>query len=335
MHPLSTDLILSVAERLDVKSMLKLTETNKGLCSLIKSYERSLMVSRLGNFIDPPRGTVLSSEPFLRRPLQYASFSMVKELEKREFQIDDILKNSTYVNLAAPALLGALNLEQQGCFYALMKRAMSQCNRIADIAANSPCKPSAEQWYYCLRREFWEIPNLELGFRQRDPYTNYPARFHQRMYISSLPLEDVAMLFYLVNSLSLAFLNSRAAFNASDPAAFERATMFEDSILRHGSWFAWAHIRGDGEWRHMADRISAVGLVEITNYETGQEGSLPSLKSALLDRFKMLTGTGTNDNLIVTMRSIVKRMVTGFDESDEGEEDGDGDEDLDESEGEL
>ncbi|KAI1379620.1 hypothetical protein F4677DRAFT_442595 [Hypoxylon crocopeplum] len=326
MDALPDDVILAITEHLDISSMLKLAETNKRMHSIMIVYERSVMGHHMAGFTLPPTGDVFSSELFLRRPLRYASPEMVKELEKRDFRIDDILRNSTFINLVSPpqfdVLHIVLNIDQQERLYCLLKRAMSQCDHIADIAANAPCKPVYWRWYGRLNQYYFERHDLLPGFRANDPYTNYHARPHQRQYISGLPIENVAMLYYLVNTLSIGFLKSCAAHSDSDPAIFERTTVFEDSVLRHGSWFAWAHIRGDPAWSKMASKINEVALIELTNYETGLEGTLPGLKSALLDRVKELT---KRKNLFKAMFAVVNKLVTGA--GNDGEEDEETDED--------
>lgn len=141
------------------------------------------------------------------------------------------------------------------------------------------------------------------------------------------------MLFYLVTSLSLGFLESIGEYIASDPTIFERTTMFEDSVLRHGSWFVWAHTVGDKEWLNMATKIVTVALVELSDYESGREDALPGLRSALLERFKELTII--DEDTIPRMFTMAKRIVTGKDpwpeeDSEEDDAEGSGDENGDE-----
>lgn len=112
------------------------------------------------SFLYPPVGNVLSSELCLRRPLRHGSFEMMKELERRESAVEDILtKAPVYINIRSPAMLGDLDDESQIRLSGLLKRALAQCDHIADIAANAPCKPKEKHWYLNLNRRYWEIPD--------------------------------------------------------------------------------------------------------------------------------------------------------------------------------
>ncbi|KAI5859992.1 hypothetical protein GGS23DRAFT_257775 [Durotheca rogersii] len=317
MDTFPPEVILAVVERMDIRSTRNLRATNRRMHKIISSYEYSICRARIASFTLPPAGDVLSSEYRLRRPLRYGTFEMVEELERRERQCDDVLGDAArFVNFTTPPGLGPLDLAQQARMRALLRQGLMRCNQLADIAANPPCAAAAPKWYRLLGIGFYEdamasrlspSPSSSYyspaGFRDVDPYTNYPARPLQRAYIRSLPLLDLAILYVCVNAMGLGYLSRAGAAVVTDPEVYERAMVFEECVLRHGTWFARAAVCGagsdgaeegegakaaDARWKTMAQHIQDLGMVELENYEHGVEGTLPALKSGLLQRFKEL-----------------------------------------------
>lgn len=265
-----------------------------------------------------PPGAILSSEIFLRRRLPNSSFKMALELEKRELRVHDILKDPMYIGLAFPPSLGGLTNAEQDHLHTLLKRAMSQCDDIADIAANIP--------QLLITSRYYGNPNLAttsqengVSWRHDDPYTNYFARSFQRAYIRHLPTQDITMLYYLVSIMGEGFGDDYGSLNhgsssSSDAVLGERVVIFEEALLRHGSWFAWAHIFGDMAWSEMANHIMEVGLSELRSYESGQVGVRSSLKSTIVCRCKELYQCGDDVELVI--HETVRRLIKG-DDSDE------------------
>ncbi|KAI8965570.1 hypothetical protein F5Y11DRAFT_295160 [Daldinia sp. FL1419] len=307
MAVFSRDLILEIAQNLDIKSMLALGETNKENNSLIKTYEHSLSLSRIATFPVPPTGNVLTSEVYLRRPLKHGNFAMVLELERRRSRIAEVLTASPHFNIKCPPGLGELTHAQQDFLRELLERAFSHCDSIADIAANLPHEVRGAKWYERRFVSWWEDRQLLEGFRMNDPYTNYVARPVQREYIRGLCKQDLTMIYYLVHVMASAFTKSRKDWIDSDPTFWERITVFEEYVLRHGSWYAWAHFIGNDEWQDMATSISRIGLAELTRFEFGHEDALPSLQSELILQFNELYDS--SDNSIKALHAAVKGLV--------------------------
>ncbi|OTA59303.1 hypothetical protein K449DRAFT_385333 [Hypoxylon sp. EC38] len=328
METLPCTMLLEVVERLDVKSTLKLMETSKSICDLIRNYQFSISMAQVARFTMPPVGNVLSSEVFERRCIQHGTFEMALEMEQREARINDILSNSGYINFVTPLQLGPLNVTQQKKLYDLLKRAMQHCDRIADIAANKPCSPIGRLWYIQLEKKRFEAFDMPIGFRLKDPITNLGARQAQLEYINSLSAEDLAMIYYLLAAMAQGYYRESEEWVPSDPIFIERQTVFRECVLRHGTWFTWSHIRGDKSWKNMAYAIIRVALVELTSFEFGmdpedEEETPPSLQSALMDRFGVLYQCEDDSGWAPEMFKVVRRIVKGTREADEvkGEED--------------
>lgn len=252
---------------------------------------------------------------------------MVGELERRDDRINRILQHSSFVNVAHPPGLTQLNNAQQELLRSLLKRSMWLCDHIADVAMNKPGTTVREETYAPLKTRFYEKGNQIMGYRLMNPINNPLARPFQREYIQSLPLEDIAIMYYLVNTLSANFLRERTEWIESDPVIQERATVFEESVLRHGSWYLWAQFSDDHQWQSLAAKIGELGLMELADYETGAEGSEPSLKQGLISRFRELVGS--KKHALQKMHIVVRRMILGtnetWDDEDEEEEEEDDD----------
>lgn len=142
--------------------------------------------------------------------------------------------------------------------------------------------------------------------------TSAPApsqvRGAQIAYIRSLALEDLSWLYCMVEVAGGGFVRTRK-YEAEDPIVWEKITVFEEAVLRHGSWFLWAHIDGGEGMKGMVGDIISAGLQELKEWETGKEGSLPGLRMSLLDAATSLLGDP--DDLPATrLMSMVRRMVT-------------------------
>ncbi|KAI1658358.1 hypothetical protein F4813DRAFT_388633 [Daldinia decipiens] len=320
MASFSRDLILEIAQNLDAKSLFKLCETSRENNMLLKTYQRSLSQLRLAEFPVPPPGDVLSSELYLRRPIKHGSFQMLLELENRRSRVKEILTASPHFNIGSPPGLGELTNPQQERLCAFLYRAFAQCDYIADIAANVPCGTPEAQWYGHQFMKWWGGRELEQGFREKDPYTNYPARPAQKEYIRNLSKQDCIMIYYLINMMGSCFVKSREDWILSDPVFDERITVFEECVLRHGSWYAWAHFMGGSEWVSMTIDIASVGMTELHRFEYGNEDAMCSLLSVLVERFNELHESP--DNRTKTVQQAAKRLITAdIDDSDDRDQD--------------
>ncbi|KAI1650448.1 uncharacterized protein F4817DRAFT_261469 [Daldinia loculata] len=319
MATFSQDLILEIAQHLDAKSLFKLCQTSKENNMLLKTYERSLSQLRLANFPVPPPGDVLSSELYLRRPIKHGSFRMLLELENRKSRVKEILTASPHFNLESPPGLGELTNPQQERLCAFLYRAFAQCDYIADIAANAPCGPPGVQWYERRCMRWWGGRDLVEGFRLKDPYTNYPARPSQQEYIRNLSKQDCTMIYYLIDMMGSCFIKSREDWILSDPVFYERITVFKECVLRHGSWYAWAHFMGGSEWESMTNDIARIGIAELDSFECGDKDAMCSLQSVLIGRFNELHKSPGNRTKAA--QHAAKYLITAdIDDSDNGDQ---------------
>ncbi|KAI1206507.1 uncharacterized protein F4807DRAFT_439378 [Annulohypoxylon truncatum] len=321
MEGFPSEIVLGIAECLDSKSLLNLMLANKQLHALISNHERSISTNIVSNFVIPPIGTVLSSEMFMRRPVTEGTFQMAAEIAKRDTHTEGVL-NSDFVKRSMPARFESSSAEQKQVLHALLKKAILQCNHIADIAVKSPCRPMNEMCYNWMKGKFFEPRDLPLGYRLMDPCTNMGARASQREYLTTLAKEEIAMIYFLVTTLSWGFFLDNFDLAHADTNFPERQVVFKECVLRHGSWFAWSHILGDGAWKSMADKVQKIGWTELVSFELGDEDTPPSLHSTLVERFNELymsdpsAWDGTTNGQVNVLSQVVYDLVTG-DEKEE------------------
>ncbi|RYP85965.1 hypothetical protein DL769_000828 [Monosporascus sp. CRB-8-3] len=326
---LPAELLLNLAELMDIVSLKRLMATNKALSDLIQTYEKSISLTKMATFKFLPTGNILSSlepERFVLRP---ETFDFVRELECREQHIDRLFRTTSFLDIASPPFLRALTSPQQDRLLPLLRRALYHCDCMADLASNPPCKPIPEVSYSMIEHGTWARPAEEVNPenpRDGDPFANPQARPHQMAYIHSLPAHDVAFLYYLITALGVSYNNTRRDYVESDPSAWERITVFEESVLRHGTWFLWAYFLGPKYMKDMSSEMEAAGMVELTDWETGKEGMQPGLKMTLLDRFKEVFVDEDDDDDDMEGRTFLKDRMLEFvkDIVNPGEENGGG-----------
>ncbi|KAI3332175.1 hypothetical protein HD806DRAFT_518971 [Xylariaceae sp. AK1471] len=323
-----TDIILNIVEHMDTTTRKSFMATNKGLSTLIQSYERSISKARAAIFTLPPPGNVLSSFEPERQVLLENTFSMVTELELRDRRIERLINKCPKIfNTAAPPWLPSLTPQQQARLVLILKRALCQCDRIADIAANEPCTAIPEKYYDLIQFGVYASSPMNEELSEFDPFSNLNARPRQTEYIQSLPLKEIAGLFLLTSMLGYGLSSARANYD-SDPALYERMTVFEECALRHGTWFVWGRTLGCPYMREMAAHMVSAGMVEVTEWETGNPRVLPGLKMTLMGRFKELVGghTGHKDKYDKIANAVKKLVLvddkerTGWESDPEDEE---------------
>ncbi|KAI0013002.1 hypothetical protein F4779DRAFT_614163 [Xylariaceae sp. FL0662B] len=329
METLPAEVLLKIAEHMDIVSMRAFMGTNKQqwlirlqqqqMQLLIKSHERSISKARAAQFMLPPTGNIFSSCSTERWAYEANTFKMVQELETRDDHINQLLRRTDYINIGSIPCIKPLTVEQQERLFPLLKRAMVHCDHIADIAANPPCKPIPTTYWAALQKRVYLRSNIPPEYRDNDPYSHFGARPWQIEYIRKLSLQDLAMLYCLTSLFAWSY--AREPITQADPTAAESITVFEECILRHGSWFLWARL-GKPEvepMQYMTNLIVAAGLSELISWETGMDGAPPGLRMTMMNRFRELVGL--DGHLHAKMRKIVKGLI-GADEEDENETQG-------------
>ncbi|TGJ87678.1 hypothetical protein E0Z10_g1111 [Xylaria hypoxylon] len=322
------EIVLQIVEHMDTITRRCFMATNKRISALIESHERSISKIRVDRFALPPLGNILSSATDERYVLLNNTFSMVLELEIRENKINRLIQECPKVfYMTSPPWLPSLTPLQQTRLPPILTRALHQCDHIADIAANGSCPPIPSKYYHAILDGVYELPSALLSsndeLNEFNPLTNRNARSKQIEYIQSLSLEDVAGIFILVNMIGYGLMCSYPASSTS----YERKTVIEECVLRHGTWFVWSRLLGGPGMRELAGFIISAGRAELRQWEAGALDGPPGLKMTLIGRLRELLSGDPEDEVADTVAKTLKRLVlgddkerTGWDSASEDEE---------------
>ncbi|KAI0125981.1 hypothetical protein BJ170DRAFT_633330 [Xylariales sp. AK1849] len=329
---LPAELVVELAEHMDIVTMTNFRATNKvcrvqfvrsreltaskSVTFIVKSYERSICKSRTKKFVLPPIGNVLSSYGPERRILTAVTFHSVLELELREARIDSILQ-SGFIDTAGPPGLDPLTPRKQERFVELLMKALYHCDRIADIAANIPKAGIPGEYYDLVSLGIWDhSASLPGQLRSFDPFANSRARTPQIEYLKALSLEDLSAIYIMISVAGAGWVRAKN-YVTEDPNVWERLTVFEECILRHGSWFLWGQVtKGTSSsttLREMTGHMLAAGLTELMDWETGKADVLPGLRMSLLEAVE--GKIETEEHVINEIYKLVMKIVKGSDAS--------------------
>ncbi|KAH8676275.1 hypothetical protein BX600DRAFT_432792 [Xylariales sp. PMI_506] len=305
---LPPELLIELAERMNIPTLWSLMATNKRIYTNIRAYERSICKARVEDFLLSPLAKVLSSYGQLRRVYLAGSFTSIAELELRDARIDFILQ-SGFVALACPMGPDPLTLRQQRRYAALLRRALYHCDRIADIAANNTVSsngPSQERQDQLVVWNDSKVDSLATGYIL-DPLENARARALQISYLRTLPLADLAGMYCMIQAMSDGWLRAEPWIEYDELVA-ELVTVFEECVLRHGTWFLRAQVAVMGvdfncdrdrstsslqlvqaepavadSLKRVSSSMLSAGMAELKDWETGKLDMQPGLRMSILE----------------------------------------------------
>ncbi|KAK7989180.1 hypothetical protein PG989_009495 [Apiospora arundinis] len=287
MDLLPPEMILAMVEQMDMATMMQFMQTTKACSphspppwrtvrSILQDYETSICKPRTAARpgLPPPMEYMLSSRGPDRRVLVSGSFHGVLEMDLRQERIGRALRGD-FLNTNDPPLLGPLTPRQRDRLLRLMSGSLCHCDHIADIAAN-----------------------IQGG--------GPSARAAQIQYLGALSTDELAALFFAVDMAGFAFVRARK-YEAEDPLVWEKITVFEECLLRHGSWFLWAHMQG-GQESH-ASQLIETGMKELTEWETGKAGMEPGLRMSMVEVYRSRRKEA-DDDAVDLESSLRERLIS-------------------------
>ncbi|KAI0525791.1 hypothetical protein F5B22DRAFT_587787 [Xylaria bambusicola] len=297
------EIVLQIVEYMDSWTCLRFMKASKKSYMLIEAHEHSISKGRAAAFTLPPLGKALSSRTDQRDVISKDTFAMTRELELRELRSDLLVGECPSIFcLVSPPWFPPLPPSARSRLEPVLKRALHQCDRIADIAANeSPLPP---QCYHALLEEVDELSSSTLysSDESLNPLANPKARPKQIEYIRSLLLEDVAGLYMLVNLIGYGMM---ACYQFSTPS-MEVKTTIEECVLRHGTWFVWACLRSE---LSLASCMIDAGRVELRQWESGALKGPDGLKMTLTGRFRELLGGATGPEFSEKVEETLGKLI--------------------------
>ena len=213
---------------------------------------------------------------------------LIPELELRDKRVT-VLLNCGFIDAVTPPCLdGPLASAQSEYLRFLFRRAIGHCDRIADMSANmcytATLSEELKAYYALMADGSWSITNTVL-----DPFRSSAIREYQIEYLHSLSVEDLTFLYFFACMAGLGFVRGKD-YHESDPMIWEKITVFEESLLRHGSFFLWAYVKDKDIMHSVAVHTIMLGLAELTDWETGKENMKPGLRMNLVEAFRVKVG---------------------------------------------
>ncbi|KAI0815973.1 hypothetical protein GGR55DRAFT_373071 [Xylaria sp. FL0064] len=316
IQALPNEIVLRIVEYMDGATRSCFMATSKGVSALMKYHETSICKNCIATFILSPLGDVLSSSTDERHILPRNTFSMLRELELRDRRINHILQDcANRFYFFSPLYFPPLTPIEQARLALILKRAMHQCDRIVDIAAGEP--PTPPEYYRCVSEGPYELPSALLSpgdkISMHNPLANPRARPKQIEYIQSLPLEDLMGLYILLLTVECCKLSCPYPFTWS---ANEWMTIMNECVLRHGSWFLWRFLPGDGYASEWSTNMMAVCHVELEQWELGAISEPAGLKMTLIGRLRDLLGGGNGETFFKRIYLTINKILLNGEEKD-------------------
>ncbi|KAI5925424.1 hypothetical protein F4810DRAFT_708810 [Camillea tinctor] len=321
---------LSIVKSMDLRSIRNFMLTCTKHRDLVLENQTSLCVDMARRYIVPPAGPIFDSVAvktngfWTRGIIQPGAFKFIAELELRDRRIDRI--TSYFPNLVYLVTLsgfGHTTKEIRSRMIPLVRRTLWHCDAISDIAARVLPVPRDVDTSGMDERERWAheaLCNDMEAVHNEDPYRFLAARHLQIGYVQALADLDLAMLLLVSAVLGSNYARVHEAAHHLGAhvgqRAKERITVFEETALRHGSWFLWDEMCGDAEMRRHAKHMIEMGCRELVEFEDGNPFAPSGLKMTLMKecraRFLNHLRKGRNVRplkVINTTWDVVKRAI--------------------------
>jgi hypothetical protein len=100
---------------------------------------------------------------------------------------------------------------------------------------------------------------------------------------------------------------------APSPEATEGEIAFRETVLRHGTWFLFAHVRGYSQRGRHGQMLMRQALLDLQDWELGQGlwDMVPGLHMALMSELRKRFGLRRGDAIEVEALLRVDEMVRG------------------------
>ncbi|KAI0597758.1 hypothetical protein F4775DRAFT_217401 [Biscogniauxia sp. FL1348] len=348
------EIVLAIIHEMDLRTIMVFMRTCKRYAQFIRTHEISICTNISRRYTIPPSGMIFTSNALDREIAVPGKFPILAELELRESRIEFLVKRIHMLSKSSMFItvtgFSATTPAQRERLTPLLRRALWQCDAISDIAARVPVIPEEDMsdMNERERQEYEAYCNAMDQIALDDPYRFVNARAAQLAYVRGLATEDLAALLLLVTVLGTGYArlkgsaHVRGRLDTEDiwgPHARERALIFEETTLRHGSWFLWAEICGSASMRTHAHHMIWHGCDELTEFEAGAPFAPPGIKMTLMEqlrrRFQADAGADTpppGNRVIVKAFNVIRRIIGMKLEVEDDEKKQTGDEEEEEAE---
>ncbi|CAH0001183.1 unnamed protein product [Clonostachys byssicola] len=169
------------------------------------------------------------------------TFVAVEELQRREHDVEVLLRAPSLLIKTSldgiPHSWPALpNTNSRSLLQALLKRAMTRCDVLVDIEGRAMSEVD--------ETSFWYIGIPEGPQMMRWLTSCYTLKY-QEEYLRSLPLDSLIELYFLGTYLAEC-RHKKTCKPTMDLNYFKEEHVFQEAVLRHGSWAMFNEFRGSG-----------------------------------------------------------------------------------------
>ncbi|KAK2042984.1 hypothetical protein LZ31DRAFT_344764 [Colletotrichum somersetense] len=286
MSLLPAHLLLLVAEHAEFSGIQALRATCKSNRSILDRYERAVTRLNAARYTCAPCNHILASDTREREVLPKYTFETLRELESRQAKIEEIVHGAY---LAFWEEHDLRDVSKADIIRANLKRALWQCSAIADLETHSimyrddvvprrdPCVKSLINQDIMLRDapppDGWHLALKEVHESNRQD-----VRFRQIAHVRDLPARELAGIVVLAHLTSQGYIRSRAPRSGtSRPEIVEMGVCMAENTIRHGVFFLYSKMFGDGDANHHAKLLLDDTYDEMRHWEAGDPSVLPGL----------------------------------------------------------
>ncbi|WYZ42816.1 hypothetical protein EsH8_VI_000515 [Colletotrichum jinshuiense] len=285
MSLLPGHLLLLIAEHADFAEIQALRATCRTNRVLLDQYERAVTKVNAARYPCAPCNHILASDTREREVLPKDTFEIIRELETRERNIEEIIHGAY---LAFWEEYDLQDASKAGVVRTNLQRALWQCSTIADLETHSiryredivprrdPCVKSLIHQDIILRDapppDGWHLALKEVHESNRQD-----VRFRQIDYVRNLPAQELAGIVVLAHLAGQGYTRYRAPSGVSRPEIIEMGVCMAENTIRHGVFFLNAKVRGDEDAHDHAKLLLDDMYDEMRRWEAGDPSVLPGL----------------------------------------------------------
>ncbi|KAF5517737.1 hypothetical protein CGCA056_v010869 [Colletotrichum aenigma] len=286
MSFLPPHLLLLIAERAGFSEIQALRATCRTNRELLDRYEHAVTKINAAHYPCAPRNHILASDTREREVLPKDTFEIIRELETRESNIEQLINGAF---LAFWEEYDLQDTSKADVIRASLTSALWRCSEIADLETHSiryredivprrdPCVKSLIHQDIILRDapppDGWHLALKEVHQSNRQD-----VRFRQLAYIRGLSAQELAGMVVLSHLTSQGYMRYRAPTSAaSRPEIVEMAVCMAENTIRHGVFFLYSKIKGSEDAHHHARLLLDDTYEEMRRWEAGDPSVLPGL----------------------------------------------------------
>ncbi|OLN81124.1 hypothetical protein CCHL11_09683 [Colletotrichum chlorophyti] len=326
MSLLPGHLLLLIAEHTDFAGIQALRATCKSNRALLDRYEHAVTKVSAARYPCATCNHILASDTREREVLPRETFDVIRELENRERNIEEIV-HGPY--LAFWEEYDLQDVSKADLIRSNLKRALWQCSSIADLETHSiryrddvvPRRdPGVKSLIHqdIILRDAPSPDGWHLALKEVHECNRQNVRYRQIAHIRELPVQELAGITVLAHLASQGYRRYRAPSGVLRPEVIEMGVCMAENTIRHGVFFLHSKIRGNEDADHHAKLLLDDTYDEMRRWEHGDPSVLPGLTMSVATTLCERVGCEHRD-LLRAACTILKGGIWKADEETEEE----------------